>query len=400
VATAGSLKIGTLLLQAELVQESDLADSVQVAKRMKLPLGRVLIGTGFISDDVLNAALAAQSLIRDKILDHEIAIKALKAINERGIGFEEALREFGLHSENLEFTAKLGQLLVDSGMINLGQRNEALQTAFAAGLPIGRVLVLKSVLSPLSVYAALSAQVMIRADNITRDQAIDALKTVRISKCTFEMALKSAGYAKPKVANKIMLGELLIISDQITEVDFLTALESSLCNDHPLGTVLIESGLITKEKLDRTLEIQKKVTEGKMSSAAAAEYLQQDDGDGSGSPAKMPGKKIHGQADLSGPEKGAFGIAELLMLCKVITHRVANSAEAEAERTGSKFEDVLLARGVVEPNILETAIRCLSLHSMNTITSEEAILVFHAWLSKRDEVIDDVLSRIAQRDLG
>jgi hypothetical protein len=392
---AGSLKIGTLLLQADLVKESDLADSVQVAKRMKLPLGRVLIGTGFITDDLLSAALAAQSLIRDKILSHDIAIKSLKAINERGIGFEDALREFGLHSEHLEFTAKLGQLLLDSGLINPTQRNEALQTALAAGLPIGRVLVLKGALSPLYIYAALTAQVMIRSGYIDRDKAIEALKTVKSEKITLEKALKDMGFVKPKVANKIMLGELLIISDQISEVDFLTALENSLSNDLPLGTVLIETGLISQEKLDRTLEAQKLVTTGQMTANSACEYLQKEEIDGYG----KSSEKI-ALGNLTSIPNNELGVIQMLVLGKVITTRHADSAMAEAKRTGQTQEEVLLARELFDTKVLETTKRCLQLHSMGTITAEEAILVLHAWLSQRDEMIDDVLSRIAQRELS
>jgi hypothetical protein len=340
MSSSGSLKIGTLLLQAELVQEHDLMDSVQVAKRAKLPLGRVLIGAGFISDDMLNAALAAQSLIRDKVLAHEIAVKTLKAINERGIGFEEALREFGLHSDHLEFTARLGQLLVDSGMISAAQRNEAMQTALSGGLPIGRVLVLKRALSAISAYAALSAQVMIRADNITREQAVQALQTFRTSKCTFEEALMKAGYVKSNISNKIMLGELLIISDQISEEDFLTTLENSLGKDIPLGTVLIESGLITKEKLERILDAQRKVTEGQMTAEDAASFLQQDDGK---SPPVSEDASVE-FVDLRHLGQAIFGVPDLLIRGKVITHRQANSAQSEAIASELPLEQVLMAR--------------------------------------------------------
>jgi hypothetical protein len=89
----------------------------------------------------------------------------------------------------------------------------------------------------------------------------------------------------------------------------------------------------------------------------------------------------------------------MLVLGKVITNRHAESAMAEARRTGQTQEEVLLARGFFDAKVLETTKRCLQLHAMGTISAEEAILVLHAWLSKRDELIDDVLSRIAQRDL-
>lgn len=394
MTVAGSLKIGTLLLQAGIVTEEDLADSVQVAKRMRLPLGRVLVGTGFLSDEILNASLSAQSLIRDSIVPHEVGVKALKAVNKRGITFEDALSEYGLHSDQLEFTTKLGQLLVDSGMISVLQRNEGLQTALAAGLPIGRVLVLRRALSSRHIYAALSAQVMIRAGKITREQAVETLTISKINECSFQATLKEKGYVQPTVSTRIMLGELLIISNQITEIEFITALENSLIDDVPLGKVLIEGGLITQAKLDRTLEAQSKVADGLLTAVEAADHLQRDQYD-----VDVTTEMPVAFADLSNAGELNFGVPQLLVLGRVITHHQASSAHAKSLATGLTVEQVLLARDQIDSKIIAAVTRCIELYQLNSITAEEAILSLHTWLSSRGDQIDEVVARVAQRDL-
>ena len=359
---------------------------------MKLPLGRVLIGTGFLTDDVLNAALSAQSLIRDNLLPQDVAVKALKEVQKKGITFAEALREFGINADHLEFTNKLGQLLVDSEMITVNQRNESLQVALAAGLPIGRVLVFKRAISNMHAYGALSAQVLIRAKKIAREQAVEALKMSKKSNCTFEAALRNGGYVNTNASNRIMLGELFIISNQISEVEFLTALENSLSDDRPLGKVLIDLQLISQDQLDRALAAQSQVCNGELSAADAAELLQQIDIE------SMP-LETPATASAIASSEPAFGILELLVFGKLITNHQANYARLESVSSGLSLPQVLVQRELVGSITLEGVSRCLAFYENSINTAEESILAFYTWYARPDQPVDDVICRIAQRDL-
>jgi hypothetical protein len=154
--------------------------------------------------------------------------------------------------------------------------------------------------------------------------------------------------------------------------------------------------LITKEKLERILDAQRKITAGQMTVEDARNFLQQDNSQGLPVSKEMPEEFV----DLRHLGQAIFGVPDLLIRGKVITHSQANSAQAEAIRSELPLEQVLLARGLIDSNVLDIAKRCIVLHGKKTITTEEAILVLNAWLSKRDQAIDDVLARIAQRDLA
>jgi hypothetical protein len=382
-----SLKIGSLLLQADLVKENDLIDSVPVAKKMKLPLGRVLVGTGFISDDMLNAALSAQSLIRDKMVSSDIAIKALKEADQYGVTFAEALRRHGLNAEQLEFTNKLGQLLVDSDLITSTQRNEALQTALAAGLPMGRVLVFKRAITNRVAYAALSAQVLIRAKKLSRPQAISALKFCKKNNCHLEEALREEVHVNATGASRIMLGELFVISNQISEVEFLTALENSLANGRPLGQVMVELNLISNEMLDRALNAQTKVTSGELDMADIVDFMH--------------------NVEISNSESGsdasadpAFGLLELLTYCNLLTSMQANRVRKDARESALSQAQLLIHFELVSDGVLKAARRCLAFFETNVITSEEAVLALYGWYSNPSQPVDDIICTIAQRDLN
>ncbi|HEY9754551.1 MAG TPA: hypothetical protein V6C97_05305 [Oculatellaceae cyanobacterium] len=384
-----SLKIGSLLLQAELVKESDLNDSLPVAKKMKLPLGRVLVGTGFITDDMLNAALSAQSLIRDNMVSSDIAIKALKEVDRRGLTFAEALRQHGLNAEQLDFTNKLGQLLVDSDLITSTQRNESLQTALASGLPIGRVLVFKRAISNREAYAALSAQVLIRAKKISRDQAISALKLCKQNGCHLEDALRDTVYANSTGTSRIMLGELFVISNQISEVEFLTALENSLGNDRPLGQVLVELNLISKEMLERALTAQAKLASGELNVADLVDYIQN---------AELADLQSTASAE-TGAEP-VFGLLELLSYSNLLTSTQANRVRKDSRDSSLSEPQLLIYYELISAEVLKVAKHCLAFYETNVITSEEAVLALYSWYSNPNQPVDDIICTIAQRDLN
>jgi hypothetical protein len=466
-----SMKLGALLGQANLVRPDDLKASVPMAKKMRLPIGRVLVSTGALSDEVLEAALSAQSLIRERLVPAETAIKALKNVKEKGVSFAEALSEYGLKIEHLEFTNKLGQLLVDSEYVTSDQRHEALQVALGTGLPLGRVLVFKQLLSNATAYAALSAQVLIRASKISREQAIEALKKSNNDHYSFEQALTDEGCGSVLGSQKVMLGQLLVSSNSISEIDFLMGLEKSLGEENPLGKVLVELQMLSPDQLERALTFQKRVQENLISVDEAAAFLQQGKSDIPQAPqpvapppqpttappipeeasapppvplppvpAPLPFYDAPEEEDASmeapafeeplnptifptfnrpippPPEEATmrlaravkqipvvdptipFGILELLIFGRLISHAQAEMIRTSARETGYREDYLLLEQELINVNTLKGVTQCLACYKDSSITAEEAVLAFYTWYSRPEEPVENVISLVTQRD--
>ncbi|MDR3612971.1 MAG: hypothetical protein P4L53_05340 [Candidatus Obscuribacterales bacterium] len=499
-----SMKLGALLGQANLVRPDDLKASVPMAKKMRLPIGRVLVSTGALSDELLEAALSAQSLIRERLVPAETAIKALKNVKEKGVSFAEALSEYGLKIEHLEFTNKLGQLLVDSEYVTSDQRHEALQVALGTGLPLGRVLVFKQLLSNATAYAALSAQVLIRASKISRGQAIEALKKSNNDHYSFEQALTDEGCGSVLGSQKVMLGQLLVASNLISEIDFLMGLEKSLGEENPLGKVLVELQMLSSEQVERALTFQKRVQENLISVDEAAAFLQQGKSDippapkpvsplpqptlapsmsaevSASPPTPMPSMpptppqlsmpphlvqvsaipaeitvpappslpavpaplpfhdKLEEDASMEAPtfaeplnptifptfnrplppapEEATmrlaravkqipvvdpsipFGILELLIFGRLISHAQADMIRTSARETGYREDYLLLEQELINVNTLKGVTQCLACYKDGSITAEEAVLAFYTWYSRPEEPVENVISLVTQRD--
>ena len=74
------LRLGELLTQVGIVQPNELAEAIQTSSETGLPIGRVLIMSGYLTDQELQAAVQAQSLVKDRVIELDLALKALQTV--------------------------------------------------------------------------------------------------------------------------------------------------------------------------------------------------------------------------------------------------------------------------------------------------------------------------------
>lgn len=169
------VKVGELLTEADIVSSAELTEAIQVAKRLGVPIGRTLLMSGFVREDVLEAALQAQSLLRDNKLPLDTAVKALRQVHDNKIDLNEALKEENL---NPDYTPadKLAALLLDSNIVDPEELEKAMETSAASGIPLGSALVLQGVLSPALFPSVQRIQEQLAHSEISRDEAIKAVQ--------------------------------------------------------------------------------------------------------------------------------------------------------------------------------------------------------------------------------
>jgi hypothetical protein len=170
------IKIGELLISVGLLSSGDLTEAIQIAKRMGVPIGRVLVMSGCVTEAGLQQALKLQSLVKDGLVDIDTGIDALKKVFREKIELEDALKTFNWQPAKDVAGNKLGDLLVDSTMVTRGQLDRALEASFQSGMPLGGTLVLQGVLSPMLLPTVLHAQEQIRDGKMTREEAVGELR--------------------------------------------------------------------------------------------------------------------------------------------------------------------------------------------------------------------------------
>ena len=171
-----SLRLGDLLTSAGLLKPTDLREAMMIARQQQLPVGRVLIMNGYLSEAQLQSAVQAQSMVKDGVIDLETAISALDLVANEHITLDESLVRMGWTMSNQTITNKLGEFLVEAELVAPADIHYALEQCREIGLPLGRVLVVTGYLTEEMLTNSLNAQVLVRDGRLTREQAVHGLR--------------------------------------------------------------------------------------------------------------------------------------------------------------------------------------------------------------------------------
>lgn len=384
--------IGDLLVRSGLIERRDLSNGLKIASQSGLPIGQVLTVNGLVSQEELMAGLRLQALIRERLIPEPQALCALKRLRGEGLTLEQALEQQGWKSDYHNFTQNLGKLLIDAGTVNEKQLQVALAACNSSGLPLGRVLVLQSAISEFVAYAALTAQTLLRDNKIARDQAVGALRLTAMHGDSIEDYLEFGGLRKIRPDHVLRLGELLVLSDLVSELDLLSAVETGLMEAQPIGHVLIAANDISQEVIDAALTLQDMIRESKIDPFQAVEVLKQVAQTGRTveeiALPKMPPRQE--ARELPGEDGKLIEFVHgLSFLSDADIRRIVE----EIRDSGIPAEKYLLDRGLVEPHKIEAAKRCRELVDHGNLTLEQGIFAVHIWLWSGGE-LDDVLRKI------
>ncbi len=270
------VRIGALLVAAEIVKAKDLVDALKQARIKGVPLGETLVELQLITQDLLNSAIDAQKLLRDGSISIETAQLALKMSASNNLLLSEALDVLGWRHEcfNHQNMNKLERLLLVSEIVNKAQLDQAIWNSTKSGLPIGRILVLMGITSPSLLLSALHALLLIRHNQINFEEAAQGLKYAANTGVSLDEALSI------EPSELIELGELLTSSSVVSTSDIAHAIELGLVNQQPMVHVLIQSGLANEEIVEAAIKLQKKIRHGELSMLQAAEMLRRVDSQG------------------------------------------------------------------------------------------------------------------------
>ncbi|PWT96365.1 MAG: hypothetical protein C5B53_09830 [Candidatus Melainabacteria bacterium] len=399
-----SIKLGELLIKAGLLKSNLLKKMVQMGNETALPIGRVLIMSKTISEDVLRAAVQAQAMIRDHLVDEVAAVEALRLSAAEGISLDDALERV-LPGPSVKAvlpgssisggprahtsTARLGELLVAAELISKEDLEDALRTRDETGLPLGRILVLTRLLSEELLSAALTAQVLLRDSKITREQAVEGLRSARKRRVTIEVALADQGLFKPPVKQSIRLGDLLVLAELIMENDLMTALELSLVRQLPVGRIMQQTGLISQPVLESALQLQEMVASGSLNSLQAAQALRQ--------VAIQRYSLPQALAELGtkeGEPKGSAKLGDILKAAGVVTEKDIKRAVELSTKNSALVGKMLVAAGTIDEQMLYAALRCQFLVRDGFLEIEQAVIALKR-CQQTGKTLDEVI-----RELG
>ncbi|CAN5270738.1 hypothetical protein BH11CYA1_BH11CYA1_29100 [soil metagenome] len=375
---ASPVRLGDLLTGAGLLKAEDLRQGMLIAKTQSLPVGRVLIMSGFIIEPHLQAAVQAQSMLKDGLIDLETALGSLRVISRDGLTLDQALSKMGWAQPVNQVTNKLGELLIEAGLVSRAQLDAALIQGESTGLPLGRVLVTNGWLSEQLLSSALNAQILVRDRRVTREQAISSLRAALERQVPIEQTLAETGVSLHLANETVRLGELLVMAKLLDEEKLMQAVELGLVNEQPIGQVLVKNGMVSETVLQSALAIQSMVSKGELRKVQSGRVLELVNTE------KISLAEAVERVQPTPPRDSSnLPLYQFLQLAGVIGPPDIEEALKVGSRDTNLMGQMLMMTGALDQNLLGIAMNCSSLMTQGILKTEQAVIVLGiCWKSK------------------
>jgi len=381
------IRLGILMIDAGLITRDELEECLRMARETGLPVGRILLLTGKTTESVLQAAVQAQSLLKDGLLDLKTAYKALRKVAKEGVLLDEALGSLDVAIEDVKVN-KLGELLIAANFVSEEELKEALDGSSSTGLPFGRMLVLNGVLSETQLAATLNAQILVRDKKITKEQAVEGLKQARRRQIAIEVPLMEKGFYTVQTREVIRLGELLSLSGLVSESQILNAVETGLVSQKPLGQVLVELNLVSEETLKIALQLQELVESGTLKPMQASHVM-----------VNVMETAISIPEAVSLLEKQMGGntpdinLKDFLTSSNALSDEDIQSAFEISVNNNQILGRMLLTAGIIDEGTLQSAMRLVFLVKSNLLDMDKAHQAFE-YSRDKETTIDEALHEL------
>jgi hypothetical protein len=247
---------------------------------------------------------------------------------------------------------RLGELITALGLVKESQLATTLRRAMQVGLPIGRALVMSGYVTEDELSTALEIQSLLRADEVSLEEASQAFNLVSVEGVSLIVALKRIGIAKTSEVRSPdgKLGTLLIDANLIKFQQLEEAQKRSQKSGTPLGRTLGLMGLLLPTVLDKAMELQNMIREGMITYGDALKILRT-------TGERKPTVAIpNGQKDAERKEKAKpIRLVDLLTRAKVVSEeQMANAIEVSFTRRDT-LGDILKDLGHLSDDALNLA---------------------------------------------
>lgn len=366
-------RLGELFLEAGIISPVILNNCLLVAKRTSMPLGRVLVLSGHVSELDIECAIKTQSSIRDGSIEVQMAKELLRFSHVHQVTIDEAYRLNGI-SRELGALSRLGKLVLAAGIVDETALKQAMRYSEKTGYPLGLSLVHLELMTEQTLTTCINLQILLRDKHLHFFDAVKALQFIVRDGESFEgllvaLGLRGAGIAIP--APKV--GELLVAANLISKEDAMVLAELGTEKDMQYGELVTTYNLVQPNVIDAAVRLQKMFNNPMFTVARAARLLH----------------LVHSMNTTLEHVLVEFDVIEqavtLLRAAEVIDEAVLREAAASIENFAMCVSEALILRHAITANQARKALMCLHQIESGTMTYEEALRVLSAAKASGEE---------------
>jgi hypothetical protein len=262
---------------------------------------------------------------------------------------------------------RIGDLLLQSGILTSDYIRNALHNFEQRGLPIGKVLVMSGYLTEAQLRTALEVQSLVNDRLLPLDVGIAVLQIAHKDKIPLAEALQSSGFVQPEDQATNKLGQLLVSANIVTNKELDEALQTNVRTGLPLGHIFCFRGFVSQQLINTALLAQQLIRRGMidrehaiLGMRAAAERER-----------RLEKAEIN-RGFLRLPMKPTLKLGELFMEAKIISEQALLDALNRSLSIGEFVGQVFVETQIAPQAVVDAAVDLQEMLDNGTLTEAYA----------------------------
>ncbi len=259
---------------------------------------------------------------------------------------------------------RIGDLLMQSGILTSDYIRNALHNFEQRGLPIGKVLVMSGYLTEPQLRTALEVQSLVNDGLLPLEVGIAVLQIAHKEKIPLAEALQSSGFVQPEDQLTNKLGQLLVSANIVSNKELDEALQTNVRTGLPLGHIFCFRGFVSQALIYTALLAQQLIRRGMIGRDQAIQGLRK---------ASERERKLE-KADVNRgfirlPMKPSLKLGELFMEAHMITEQQLLDALHRSLMMGAFIGEVFIESRLATREVVEAGIEIQEMLDNGTLTA-------------------------------
>lgn len=259
-----------MMIDAEIINNQQMSFAVVNGESTGMLPGRVLLLNKAVSSRGLEASISACLMLRQKVIDKDALIEALKRSHKKDCCLEQAMFELGTFKQPSNYNMRLSDILSMAGLINESDLLECRELSIAKNKSFKQIVLEQGLVDPAVLSFVVPLQNMVASNKLKPFEAARALNKI----CKQNMSLERATADREHSGPDMLLGQLLVEAGCITADDLTRVVQDRTSSNIKIGKMLLSAGLINDDVLVKSLRIQSAFKHGYLSRDQATYLLE------------------------------------------------------------------------------------------------------------------------------
>ncbi len=258
---------------------------------------------------------------------------------------------------------RIGDLLLQSGILTSDYIRDALHNFEQRGLPIGKVLVMSGYLTEAQLRTALEVQSLVNDGLIPLQVGLAVLQIAHKEKIPLAEALQASGFVQPEDQATNKLGQLLVGAMIVTNKELDEALQTNVRTGLPLGHIFCFRGFVSQQLINTALLAQQLIRRGMIDRDQAILGMR-----AASEREKRLEKAEINRGFLRLPNKPTLKLGELFMEANIISETALLDALNRSLSIGAYVGEVFVETRLAPQNVVDAGVEIQEMLDNGTLT--------------------------------